>query len=254
MKINKKLILTQIIVGGLIFLIWELIVSIFPNLVDPNLFGKPSLIWEAFVGYWQNGLLFKDTITTIIESAAGLAIGMLLGFTFGVVLASLPYTYKVFEPYIIALNSLPRPALAPIFLLWLGLGTASKILVSFSLVFFIVFFNTFSGVRSISRELKDAVRVTGVSRWRFFHLVTLHSVYSWLFAGFKTSVSFSLIGAVVGEFVGSSRGLGYRMIIATGILDTQLAYAILIWLAVLGVLGVMIGSYVERRVLRWQQA
>ena len=156
------------------------------------------------------------------------------------------------EPYLVAINSLPRPALAPIFLLWFGLGLVSKVLVSVSLVFFVVFFNTVSGVRRTDRSLVDAVRVTGASRLQVFRLVTLPSIYGWLFASFRTSVSLAILGAVVGEFVGASRGLGYRMIVATGVLDTHLAFGVLLWMGLLGSLAVLVGSVVEEKMSRWK--
>ncbi len=251
---RKSIILGQLLVAMAFLITWEISVWQFPAIFDPYLFGQPTKICSAFVSYWNSGLLLKDTVTTLMESLSGLILGMVFGLTAGVVLASLNRVHRIVEPYIIALNSMPRPALAPVFLLWFGLGITSKIMLSFSLVFFVVFFNTVAGFRNINRQYTDSVRVIGASRFQVFRLVALPSIYSWLFAGFKTSVSFSIIGSVVGEFVGASRGLGYRMMIATGIMDTHLAYAILIWLGILGTAGVVTGGLVENRVLRWQQS
>ncbi len=249
---RRFILSAQILLAVLFVAFWELAARYFPEHVDPNLFGQPSLIAGSFLKYLTTGFFLEDTMTTVLESMCGLVLGMFLGLLCGVLLANLHVVRRILGPYLVALNSMPRPALAPLFLLWFGLGISSKIVLSFSLVFFIVFFNTLSGLREVNREYWEAVQVTGASRSQIFRMVALPSVYSWLFAGFKTSVSFSIIGSVVGEFVGASSGLGYRIMIASGIMDTHLTYAILIWLGVLGTAGVAIGGFVEKRVLRWQ--
>src|SRR5207253_1152291 len=124
------------------------------------------------------------------------------------------------EPVLVSLNSLPRIAIAPILLPLFGLGIASKIALSFVTVFFVVFFNTYLGIRSVDPELVKAVQVMGGTREHLARFVVLPSVFSWIFAALRTSVSFALTGAVVGEFVGASSGLGYRLSIAAGLLDT----------------------------------
>lgn len=231
---------------------WELLVVMFPDFCDPYLFGQPTRIISEFVAYAKAGFLLNDTLATMSAALLGLGIGMIAGLGIGLLLAWLRGVYAILEPYLVAINSLPRPALAPIFLLWFGLGLVSKVLVSVSLVFFVVFFNTVSGVRRTDRSLVDAVRVTGASRLQVFRLVTLPSIYGWLFASFRTSVSLAIIGAVVGEFVGASRGLGYRMIVATGVLDTHLAFGVLLWMGLLGSLAVLVGSVVEEKMSRWK--
>jgi len=251
---NRLILVLRLALGALVVLAWEALVRMFPETCDPNLFGQPTRIVSDFVDYTQSGFLLKDTVATLSAAILGLVIGIILGLCIGVLFGSLRHTYTVFEPYFVGLNSLPRPALAPILVLWFGLGLTSKIFLSASLVFFVVFFNTLSGVRQTDRSLVDAVCVTGASWWQVFRLVTLPSLYGWVFAGFRTSVSLALIGAVVGEFVGASRGLGYRMMIATGVLDTHLAFGILLWMGVLGAVAVMLGTAVERRLLRWKSS
>lgn len=233
-------------------LTWELSVGAFPERFDPMLYGQPTRIATEFKSYVASGFLFTDTRATVIASAAGLALGLISGLMIGVGFGYNEFLYRVFEPYLIALNSLPRPALAPLFLLWFGLGVVSKALLSLSLVFFVVFFNTYSGMRQIDRGWFDLARVFGASRRDEFTYILFPSVMSWVFASFRTSVSFSLIGVVVGEFIGASRGLGYRILWASNTLNINLALGILIWLGFLASVTVMAAGSVERYLLRWQ--
>jgi NitT/TauT family transport system permease protein len=158
----------------------------------------------------------------------------------------------VAEPILVGLNSLPRVALAPVLVIWFGLGITSKIVVSLLTVFFLVFFNTYRGVRSIDRQLVNAARVMGATPAQVARMVVVPAVLEWVFAALRTSVSFGLTAVVVGEFVGGTAGLGYRMSIASGVLNTPRVFAILLLLAVIGTLVVEAAKWVEQRLLRWQ--
>ncbi len=222
------------------------------KLFDPVLFGQPSAIAADFFHYARSGLLAADTIVTFEEALFGMAAGVVFGIGLGLLFGYSRTIADFFDPFIVAINSLPRPALAPILILWLGLGTLSKVFLSASLVFFIVFYNTLSGVRSIDPTFIRVVQVMRASRRQVIRLVVLPSVLSWIFAGLKNSVSYALIGAIVGEFVGASAGLGYRMIIATGTLHTERTFAVLLWLMLIGVLLIGISQKVENRLLKWR--
>src|SRR2546428_123840 len=190
--------------------------------------------------------------SSLTESMVGLAFGMIGGCALGLLLGYWRRASEVVEPVLVSLNSLPRIAVAPILLPWLGLGIASKIALSLFTVFFVVFFNTYLGIRSVDPELVKAVQVMGGTRGDLARFVVLPSVFSWIFAALRTSVSFALTGAVVGEFVGASSGLGYRLSIAAGLLDTKRVYLILLILMVFAVTLVEIAKRLEGRLLRWR--
>ncbi len=158
----------------------------------------------------------------------------------------------VFEPIMVALNSLPRITVAPILILWFGLGMTSKVALSLFTVFFVIFFNTFLGVRTVDPELFKAVRVVGGRLRHVARMVVIPTVASWIFAALRTSVSFALSGAVVGEFVGATSGLGYRMLLAAGLLHTERVFTIMVFLMLVAVTLVETSRRVEAYLLRWR--
>ncbi len=244
---------TALIAG--IFGLWELTTGGFGigiQLWSRAILARPSAALAELVSYADSGFLARDLQLTLIEALAGLVLGMIGGAVLGLVLGYSRPVSELLEPILISLNSLPRIAVAPILIPWLGLGVASKIALSLFTVFFVVFFNTYLGVRSVDPELVKAVRVMGGGRLHLARFVVLPSVFSWIFAALRTSVSFALTGAVVGEFVGASSGLGYRLNIAAGLLDMDRVYAILLLLMVIAVSLVEIAKRVEARLLRWR--
>ncbi len=254
-RIGVPLALRRILLVAAILLLWEATTGGFGKqweVWNPIILARPSAAIAEIVAYWQSGLLAKDLALTLEASFAGLFLGMVGGVGLGLVLGYARAVAETVEPVLLALNSLPRIALAPILVLWFGLGISSKIFLSLFTVFFIVFFNTYLGIRSVDPELVRAVRVMGGGRAHLARYVVLPSVFSWIFAALRTSVSFALTGAVVGEFVGSTGGLGYRMVIAAGLLDTNRVYAILFVLMVIAVTLIEIAKRIEAYLLRWR--
>jgi len=238
-----------------IFALWELVTGGFGLglvLTSPAILARPSSALAELGPYAASGLLWRDLSTTLIEAMVGLVLGIIGGAALGLALGYSRRASELIEPVLVSLNSLPRIAVAPILLPWLGLGIASKIALSFFTVFFVIFFNTYLGVRSVEPELVKAVQVMGGDRMHLARFVVLPSVFTWIFAALRTSVSFALTGAVVGEFVGASSGLGYRLNIAAGLLDTKRVYLILLILMVFAVTLVEIAKRVEARLLRWR--
>lgn len=182
----------------------------------------------------------------------GLVLGIISGIMIGFLFAYLPWLNRLFEPLMVAFNSLPRPALAPVLVLILGLGMASKIVLSWSIVFFIVFYNTYAGILSVDPDLLKVAKIMGSNRFQIFRHVIMPSVFSWVFAALRVSVAFALVGAVVGEFVGSTQGLGYQMEAARGVLNSNRVYSILLILMMIGVVLTEISKAIERRLLRWR--
>src|SRR5207249_8538582 len=241
---------------GALLLLWEALTGGLglPAILDPIIVARPSAALQEIARYSASGLLVKDVTVTLQEATIGLLLGIGGGVVFGLLLGYLRPIAETVEPVLVGLNSLPRIALAPVLIIAFGLGIASKIFLALFTVFFVVFFNTYLGIRSVDPELVRAVRVMGGTRAHLARFVVLPSVFSWIFAALRTSVSFALSGAVVGEFVGSTAGLGYRMTIAAGLLDTNRTYAILLVLMVIAVTLVEIAKRVEDRLLRWRPA
>jgi NitT/TauT family transport system permease protein len=235
---------------------WETLTGGFGGLVhpavNPALLPPPSAALAELLIYARSGLLVPDVIATLGAACIGVLLGLLGGFAAGLLLGLWRSAGDVAEPIVVGLNSLPRVALAPVLVIWFGLGITSKIVVSFLTVFFLVFFNTYRGARSVDHQLVNAARVMGATPVQTARMVVLPAVLEWVFAALRTSVSFGLTAVVVGEFVGGTAGLGYRMSIASGVLNTPRVFAILLVLALIGTLAVEAAKYVEQRLLRWQ--
>lgn len=219
---------------------------------ETAILAQPSRIALDLITYAGSGLLVRDLRATLTEAFLGLFFGIAGGIVLGIFFGYWSLVADAFEPLMIALNSLPRITVAPILILWFGLGMTSKVVLSLFTVFFVVFFNTFLGVRSVDPELVKAVRAMGGGSRDVARMVVVPSVASWIFAALRTSVSFALSGAVVGEFVGSTEGLGYRMLFAAGLLRTERVFAIMLLLMVVGVSLVEISRRVEQYLLRWR--
>lgn len=236
-------------------LVWELVTGGFGlgwTLVETSIIARPSLIAADVLDYAASGLLLRDLRATVGEAFLGLLFGVAGGIAVGIVFGYWTQLAAVFEPIMVGFNSLPRITVAPILILWFGLGMTSKVLLSLFTVFFVIFFNTFLGVRSVDPDLVKVVRVMGGGRRDVAWMVVIPSVCSWIFAALRTSVSFALSGAVVGEFVGSTTGLGYRMLLAAGLMHTERVFAIMLVLMVVGVSLVGLSQRAEQYLLRWR--
>lgn len=249
-------VLRILLLAGLI-LFWEAATGGFGlgwRLFETSIVAQPSRIALDLVAYARSGLLARDVRITLSEAFLGLLLGTAGGVVLGILFGYWIIVAAVFEPLMVALNSLPRITVAPILILWFGLGATSKVMLSLFTVFFVMFFNTFLGVRNVDPELVKAVRVMGGGSRDVARMVVVPSVASWIFAALRTSVSFALSGAVVGEFVGSTNGLGYRMLLAAGLLNTPRVFAIMLLLMVVGVSLVEISRRLEQYLLRWRPA
>ncbi len=249
-----KIVLQRFLLVAVLVFCWEATtggLGLEWKVFETAILARPTLIALDVLDYARSGLLATDLNRTLTEAFLGLFFGVIGGVTLGLVFGYWKGVAAIFEPLMIALNSLPRITVAPILILWFGLGMTSKVLLSLFTVFFVIFFNTFIGVRSVDPDLVKAVKVMGGGSRQVARLVVIPSVCSWIFAALRTSVSFALTGAVVGEFIGSSSGLGYRMLLAAGVLHTERVFAIMLILMVVGVSLVEISRRVERYLLRW---
>jgi NitT/TauT family transport system permease protein len=240
----------QVLVGVLTLTLWQGLVSL--KLLDPFFVSRPTDIVRRVGGWLIGGSLWGHLRVTLEESLLGLLVGAVLGIALGFALARSPTVARVLDPYIRMLNAIPRVVLAPLFLLWFGLGIWSKVALAVTLVFFVMFFNTYQGVRDASRVLIDNVRMLGANERQLVRHVLVPSALTWIFSSLHTSLGFAVVGAVVGEYLGSTKGLGYVISQAEGTFDTTGVFA---GMTVLGVVVLIVGAGVtrlERWLLRWK--
>ena len=244
-----------------VFGLWHLLTT--PGLIPPFMFendrqaafffGEPLKIF-ARIGAWfvTRADIYQHLWVTLLETVLAFGIGTALGLGCGLWLALSPLTAAICDPYIKALNSMPRVILAPIFAVWFGLGIASKVALGVTLVFFIVFFNVYQGVKEVSPVVLANARMLGASAKQLLRHVYLPSATSWVFSSLHTSVGLAFVGAVVGEYLGSSRGVGYLILQAEGAFDINTVMAgILVLTAFALVLDALVGM-AEKRLMKWQ--
>jgi NitT/TauT family transport system permease protein len=241
---------SQLFVGLTALALWQTLVSL--KVLDPFFVSRPTDIAQR-IGRWiASGTIWGHLAVTLEESLLGLVAGAALGIVCGFTLARSPLVASVFDPYIKMLNAVPRVVLAPLFLLWFGLGIWSKVALAVTLVFFVMFFNTYQGVRDADRVLIDNVRMLGATERQLVRHVLVPSALTWIFSSLQTSLGFAMVGAVVGEYLGATRGLGYVISQAEGTFDTTGVFA---GMTVLGIVVVIAGAGVtrlERWLLRWK--
>ena len=216
-------------------------------------FGEPlkvaGRIWVWFV---TEADIYRHLGITLLETLLAFGIGSVLGLGAGLWLALQPMASAILEPYVKALNSMPRIILAPIFAVWFGLGIGSKVALGVTLVFFIVFFNVYQGVKEVSPVVLANARMLGARPRQLLRHVYLPSATSWVFSSLHTSVGLAFVGAVVGEYLGSSQGVGYLILHAEGSFDINTVMAgIVVLTAFALVLDALVGR-IERRLMKWQ--
>jgi NitT/TauT family transport system permease protein len=257
----KTLRLWQVGLLAAVFVFWHLMTT--PGLVPPFMFenerqaafffGEPlkifARIWAWFVA---DADIYRHLWVTLVETLLAFGIGAVTGLLAGLWLALSPMASAILEPYIKAANSMPRIILAPIFAVWFGLGIASKVALGVTLVFFIVFFNVYQGVKEVSPVVLANARMLGATRKQLLRHVYLPSATSWVFSSLHTSVGLAFVGAVVGEYLGSARGVGYLILQAEGTFDINTVMAGILVLTVFAlVLDALVGR-IERRLMKWQ--
>jgi len=247
---TATILVWQILVGVAVLSAWQGLVSL--KILDPFFVSRPTAIAQRVATWMIGGSLWQHLATTLEEALLGLVIGSAMGISLGFSLGRAPFLARVFDPYIKMLNAVPRVVLAPLFLLWFGLGIWSKVALAVTLVFFVMFFNTYQGVRDADRVLIDNVRMLGATERQLVRHVLVPSALTWIFSSLQTSLGFAMVGAVVGEYLGATRGLGYVIAQAEGTFDTTGVFA---GMTVLGVVVVIVSAGVtrlERWLLRWK--
>jgi NitT/TauT family transport system permease protein len=256
----RNLRVYQVLLLVLLLTFWHVATS--PTLLPPIYFDDPykaafffgeplqviSRIWAWFV----SGEIVRHLWVTLLETILAFFIGAISGIATGIWLALSPMASAILDPYIKAANAMPRVILAPIFFVWFGLGIASKVALGVTLVFFIVFFNVYQGVREVSPVVLANARMLGASPRQLLRYVYLPSAMSWVFASLHNSVGLAFVGAVVGEYLGASEGVGYLIQQAEGVFDINTVVAGIVVLTGFALALDWIVSVVERRLMVWQ--
>ncbi|KQQ86493.1 ABC transporter permease [Aureimonas sp. Leaf324] len=249
------LLLLQVSVAVVVLVVWHLFTatSLFGNPANAKFFfATPIDVGERIVAWFVSGSIWYHLGITLAESMLAFAIGSLGGVAIGFWFARKPLLAMVFDPYVKAANALPRVVLAPIFALWLGLGIWSKVALGVTLVFFIVFFNVYQGVKEVNQTVLSNARMLGMTERQLLRHVYLPSALSWMFSSLHTAVGFAVVGAVVGEYLGSSAGLGYLIQQAEGVFDVTGVFAgMFVLMAFVLVIDAVV-TLVEDRLLVWR--
>ncbi|MBV7483413.1 ABC transporter permease [Bordetella sp. BOR01] len=244
---RQTIIISRIIFAVLTVALWEVAAR---WLVDPFWIGQPSKIAERLWKLIVSNDLLWHAVPTVLHAAAGLLLSLLVGIPVGLLFASSKFVERVLEPFFLGLYSIPRIALAPLFILWFGIGPMSKVVMAFSLVVFVVIMNTYEGMRGVDRELIDMMKAMRASRSYILRKVMLPSIVPWLFASVRVGVGLALIGSVVGELLGSNRGLGWYVEHAAGRIDVIGVFTGLVILMIVGILLNELVKLAENRLMR----
>src|SRR5260221_5856652 len=246
---SLRVLLLVVIIGG-----WQLATSV--GIVDKFFWGEPCGIWAQLVTWVTQGTaqgqLWQQIANTLGETVLGFVIGVVLGVVFGVVLGRNRFLSDLLSPYIKVANSIPRIVLGSIFVIALGLGYQSKVALAAVMVFFIVFYNAFQGVREVDRNLLANARILGANQRQLSTAVFIPSALTWITASLHTSFSFALVGAVVGEFLGATQGIGLMIQTAQGTFNANGIFAAMVILVVLALLAEFLITALENRLISWR--
>ena len=230
--------------------IWE---AVSGRLIDKFWISSPIDIVSTLYKWATSGDLFFHLSITLQETFIGFFLGASGGILVGFILGRWTFAAQVLDPFITAIYSLPKIALAPLFILWFGIGIEMKIIFAGMIVFFLVFFNTYAGVKDVDNDLLDDVRLMGANKRQIMFKVILPSAMTWVFVGLKLSVPYALVGAVVGEIVASNKGIGFLIQYSAGNFDTAGTFAALTILIIVSVSLNATISLLESRLLRWKK-
>ena len=233
----------------LLLLAWE--AAGLAGLLNPLYVPSPSRIADALSELFASGRIWPHLEATFAAALAGLVLGITVGIAIGVVAALVPLIAEMLEPVMMLLNAIPRVILAPLFVIWLGIGVASKVALAFILVAVLVFFAVFTGIRQVDRRLVERIITLGGDRWALVRHVYLPSVAVWVMSNLKVAVGFAFTGAVVGEFVAATRGLGYLLSFAQSTYNAALMFALVLLIMVVVLVIFAVAGQLERRLLRW---
>jgi len=250
-KLARHSALAQIGIAACALVVWEVVARTFKL---EFWISSPIAVAEDFRRWAASGQLVEDLRLTLLEAGLGFLIGSVLGGLTGFVLGWVRRLGDLFEPFILSLYTLPKIALAPLFVLWFGIGVVNKVMFAAMLVFFMVFFTTYQGTRQVDRDLVENARLMGARDWDIWTKVAIPYSAVWVLTGIRIGLPYALIGAIVGEFVASDAGVGFRIKEATAFFNTAGVFAGLLVLMAISLALLAVLRLVERRALAWQSA
>ena len=254
---RAKFALYHALLLGALFAVWYALTT--PGLVSADFakntaffFGKPVQVLKVIWEWFASGKIYPHLGITLVETLLAFVVGSVLGLIVGLWLALSPMASALADPYIKAMNAMPRVILAPIFAVWFGLGIVSKVALGVTLVFFIVFFNVYQGVKEVSPTVLANARMLGASKRQLLRHLYLPSATAWVFSSLHTAVGMAFVGAVVGEYLGSAKGVGYLILQAEGVFDINTVFAGILVLTAFALVLDVIVTKVEARLLVWR--
>lgn len=244
-------VLARILALAALLALWE--VAARQGWIDPTTFSSPTATWRTLQIQFASGSIYPHLRATLQEALWGLGLGLGAGAVLGWIAATSRWVGQLVEPAMLLLNAVPRVIIAPVFILWLGIGAASKVALSFFLVVVVVFFAVYSGLREVDRVLVERVVMLG-GTWRdLLSQVYIPSVVAWVFSSLRLIVGYAFTGAVVGEFIASSRGLGYLLNYAQNTYNAALMMAVVLLVMAMVLSLFTVVTWVERRATTWKQ-
>jgi NitT/TauT family transport system permease protein len=253
MKANhRNLWVYQLLLLVGVFVAWHVLTA--TGVLPPFFFGRPLVVLEKTWEWFATGKIYMHLAITLVETVLAFVAGTVLGLAIGLWLALSPTASALLDPYIKAANSMPRVILAPIFAVWFGLGIWSKVALGVTLVFFIVFFNVYQGVKEVSPVVLNNARMLGANSRQLLRSVYLPSATSWVFSSLHTSVGMAFVGAVVGEYLGSAAGVGYLILQAESVFDINTVFAGILVLTGFALALDGLVTFAESRLLVWRPA
>jgi NitT/TauT family transport system permease protein len=249
MNPRGRLLVYRAVFGMALLATWELVSG---RLIDPFWISSPSRVFAYLWQVVRDGSIFGHLAVTLYETVTGFLIGAVTGIGCGFLLGRRKILAQVLDPYIVAFNGIPRIALAPLFIIWFGIGPNSKVVLVVIVVFFLTFFSTYSGVKGVDIELRNVLRVMGATERQILVKVTIPATIPWIATGLKISVPYALVGAIVGEFIAASKGLGYLINYQTSLFSTTGALGGILIVAAIVVLSSEAINWAEAYLLRWR--
>lgn len=234
-----------------VVVVWEALVHLFD--VPPVILPPPSAISGALVRGFQSGLFVQSLWITTVETVLGFLIGAVTGIVLGGIIAQLPVLEVLAYPYIVAFQAVPKMAIAPLLVIWLGFGIESKVAVAAMVAFFPILVNTIEGLKAADRQRIDMLRSFDASEWQIFRMVKVPSALPFVFAGLDVGAVLAVLGAVVAEFVGAKAGLGNLVLVLNSYMDISGMFAVLVILSLMGVGAHLLVHAVQRRLVFWSR-
>ena len=250
MSMRTPLAVRRLIALGIVLGLWEALARV--GVLDPFYLPPPSKVAATMVALFADGEIWTHIEATFGAALLGLALGVVVGAVLGVAAALLPYVGEILDPAMTVLNAVPRIILAPLFVIWFGIGIASKVAVTFVLIAVLFFFAVYAGIKEVDQRLVERVKTLGGGRSILLREVYLPAVTAWALSNLEVAVGFAFTGAVVGEFVASSRGLGYLLSFAQSTYNASLTLALLLLVIAFVFVLFALAGRLEKRLLRWR--